>query len=481
MAETDPMPTTSQRHPPAIWFFFWGEFAERSSYYGMRAILFLYMTKVMLLSVKVAAPTFSAFKMTAYILPLAGGYIADRWLGRYWTIVGFAVPYVLGHFILGIPNLVAMTIALLLLAGGSGVIKPNISTLMGETYDDKRPGNERLRSAAFMWFYLSINVGALLSQFGLPIVRQNYILDHVTPEMRTELEQAMKEGKNILELAPPDIRQEAFAVAFTVPAWLMVGSLAAFAAGKPFYSNRRPQIVELSPEERALQRQTLTRLFGIFGLVVVFWMAYEHNDLLWVDFIEKNVNLKTPNWIPRSKLVGDTVAPDQLQFLNSLFVIILVPTFAILFGWLDPKVRVFTAFRKVLAGFLFTAAAVGIMATAAFMVQADPDTKVSVYWPAAAIIVLTFGEVLLYATMLEVAYAAAPKSMKGFVSACFLVTIALGNLVNMGWTMAYGTYFSPGTFFTITAGLVVAAAIAFIFVGKQFERSQAEAAAAGVT
>src|SRR6266853_463145 len=150
-------------HPRALWFFFWGEFAERSSYYGMRAILFLYMTKVLLLSVKVAGPTYSALKMTAYILPLAGGYIADRWLGRYWTIVGFAVPYVLGHFILGIPNHVALLIAMALLAGGSGVIKPNISTLMGQTYDEKRPGQEVLRSAAFNWFYLSINIGALIS------------------------------------------------------------------------------------------------------------------------------------------------------------------------------------------------------------------------------------------------------------------------------------------------------------------------------
>src|SRR5438874_7441312 len=92
-------------HPPAIWFFFWGEFAERSSYYGMRAILFLYMTTALHLATREAGPTYSAFKMACYFLPLAGGYIADRWLGRYWTIVGFAVPYVLGHFILGIPNL----------------------------------------------------------------------------------------------------------------------------------------------------------------------------------------------------------------------------------------------------------------------------------------------------------------------------------------------------------------------------------------
>src|SRR5262249_22756398 len=117
--------------------------------------------------------------------------------------------------------------------------------------------------------------------------------------------------------------------------------------------------------------------------------------------------------------------------------------------------------------------------------------KVSVFWPAAAVIVLTFGEVLLYGTMLEVAYAAAPKSMKGFITACFLLTNTLANLLNIPWTTMYGGSLKdavadrgpllPGPFFGITALVVVAAAMAFVFVGKQFERTQAEAAAAGVT
>src|SRR6202008_3608246 len=81
------------RHPPAIWFFFWGEFAERSSYYGMRQILALYLTTALLFANTTAAPISNGFKMACYFLPLLGGYIADRWLGRYWTIVGFSVPY----------------------------------------------------------------------------------------------------------------------------------------------------------------------------------------------------------------------------------------------------------------------------------------------------------------------------------------------------------------------------------------------------
>src|SRR5947209_1203789 len=71
-------------HPPAIWFFFWGEFAERSSYYGMRAILFLYMTNALHFSDTDASPMYAAFKMGCYVLPLLGGLLADHWFGRYW-------------------------------------------------------------------------------------------------------------------------------------------------------------------------------------------------------------------------------------------------------------------------------------------------------------------------------------------------------------------------------------------------------------
>jgi POT family proton-dependent oligopeptide transporter len=484
-------------HPAGLYFFFWGEFAERSSYYGMRAILMMYMTKALMMPDAKAAPIYAGFKSACYFLPLLGGYIADRWLGRYWTIVGFAVPYVLGHFVLGIPTNTTLFIALALLAMGSGVIKPNISTLMGETYDDKRPGQLGLRSAAFLWFYFSINIGALISQVALPEVRQNYILSHLSPELLEQANQLLQEGKDISPVVPTPLLQEAYGVTFQFPAWLMVASLLIFALGKPFYSHRKLEHRVLTPEERRLQWKTLASLFGIFALVVLFWFGYEHNDSLWVSFIANYVDLKVP-------LLDKTIAPDQLQFLNALFVLILIPTFNFLIARFDPQVRVATPMRKVLVGFFLTAAAVGIMSVAGFLVQGHTKTemqgeklveiatvKVSVLWPALAYIVLTFGEVLVYGTMLEIAYAAAPKSMKGMVTACFLLTNTLANWINMVWTPMYGGSLTdeaakrgpllPGQFYGITALVTLAAGVAFIFIGRQFARNQAEADAAGVT
>ena len=499
--------TVPTSHPAGLWFFFWGEFAERCSYYGMRAILFLYMTQVLRYADTDATPIYSYFKLACYFLPLLGGYIADRWLGRYWTIVGFSVPYVLGQFILGIPTTTAMFIALALLAGGSGVIKPNISTLMGQTYDQKRPGQDQLRTAAFNWFYLSINIGALISMFSLPLVRDHYIRSHLPPEARAAAAEAIEKGQPLTQIAPPEVLQSAYAVAFAFPMGLMTLSLLIFAAGKPFYAQEKSEHHALTPEERSLQWKTLRRLFGIFALVVLFWFGYEHNDTLWIAFTRDYVNLRVP-------LIGTTVSPDQLQFLNALFVIILIPVFNFTFARLDPDMKVFTRMRKILAGFFLTAAAIGIMAAAGYLAQGHTaqveqggklvevaTAKVSVFWPALAYIVMTFGEVLLYGTMLELAYTAAPKSMKGFVTACFLVTNAVGNFLNaglslgpvnlQGWATLYGGSLvddaakrgplMPGEFFGITALIVFAAGVAFIFIGRQFERTQAEAAAAGVT
>jgi POT family proton-dependent oligopeptide transporter len=423
---TQPVSTS---HPPAFWFIFWGEFAERASYYGMRAILPLYLVEVLHFSEQNGASIYSSFKMAAYFLPLMGGFLSDRYIGKYWGIVGFSVPYVLGHFILGIENIPAMIIALTLLAIGSGVTKPNISTLLGLTYDQQRPGQEQLLSAAFRWFYLSINIGALISQFVMPVLRTNF----------------------------------SYRIAFQFPAWVMVGALIAFALGKPYYAVEKPGPVNLTAEERRQRWETLKTLFGFFGLVVFFWFGYEHNDSLWVYFADKHMNL-TIDWL------GITVRGDQFQWINALCVILFVPTITLLSSAVDKQQRLFTAYNRVLVGFVVTTISIAIMSLAGFIAQGE--TKVSVLWIIFSYVLLTLGEVLVYSTGLELSYTAAPKNMKGFVTACFLVTNTLANFINIGFAKLYDTVLSPGVFFGVTAIVTFLATIAFFFVGSRLKPQQ---------
>ena len=98
-------------------------------------------------------------------------------------------------------------------------------------------------------------------------------------------------------------------------------------------------------------------------------------------------------------------------------------------------------------------------------------------WIVVAYILLTLGEVLLYGTMLDLSYAYAPARMKGSITACFLVTNALGNLINSQYAGTYNTVMSPQVFFSLDAAMCVGAAIAFFFVARQFNRGNAKAAA----
>jgi dipeptide/tripeptide permease len=531
-------------HPPAFWFIFWGEFAERCSYYGMRAILYFYLTQALLFPEGEGKALFSYFKSACYFLPLLGGYLADRYFGKYWTIVGFSVPYVLGHFVLGIETNPALFIALALLAGGSGVIKPNISTLMGKTYDQQRPGQKALLTSAFVWFYFSINVGSTLSLFFLPQLRTHYVdaflarydlkeearstgeggpgkawfvaVDGERRELTPEVAQKVREELGLPPEAVKRVRKDvglpeepaegerltaqkeaqrlekeltvaanryAYPLAFRVPAWLMVAALAAFALGKRFYA---VEVIDrtqtLSPEERAARWAVLKRLLGMFALFVFFWVAYEQNDNIWSEFandhiVEKVVDPQTGKVMATCVLrLGSwetSFPPDGFQWMNAALIIILVPLFGLMWRKLDPRGTRIPATRKIFVGFLWTAAAAGVMALASF--QAQGGEKVSAWWMVLSYFALTLGEILLYGTGLELSYTAAPQSMKGFVTACFLVTNALGNIINSQLSPYYKDRIAEGPFFILTAGIVIAAAIAFIYVGRQFDRRRQDA------
>jgi dipeptide/tripeptide permease len=425
VAQPAPAAKVPTSHPVAFWFFFWGEFAERASFYGMRTILALYLTSVLGFAATDAGPIQYRFKAAVYFLPLLGGFIADRFFGKYWTIVGFSIPYVAGHFILGIPHPIAVYIALALLAGGSGVIKPNISTLMGQTYDEQRPGQEKLLSSAFLWFYFAINVGSLISTFALPAIRDHYAGPHGD---KAQL-------------------QHAYALAFQFPAWVMVAALIVFAAGKPFYAKEKRVRRTPTAEERAERWKTLGKLAGIFTLIVFFWVPYEHNDTIWVWFIRDYVHLPhLPNIFGLNP--DQRIAPDQVQSLNPLFVLIFAPFFVWFFRKVDPNDRIFTATNRMLLGFGMGVLSALLMWAAAALAGGSPDApqglvvpesqKISILWPVAAYITLTLAEVLIYGTGLELSYTAAPQSMKGFITGCFLATIMIADLINDRMSQLYG-------------------------------------------
>ncbi|CAN5291762.1 hypothetical protein BH11PLA2_BH11PLA2_50060 [soil metagenome] len=374
MADSTPATTTGTpvktNHPIGFWFFFWGEFAERCSYYGMRAILALYMTERLGVDKADASTYMSFFIAACYFFPLIGGWLADNFFGKYWTIVLFSVPYVVAQFMVGIENRYLVLGSLILLAMGSGVIKPNISTLMGMTYMQQRPGQDKLSTSAFSWFYMAINIGAALSQFAMPWLRKNH----------------------------------GYQTAFLFPAALMTLALIIFAMGKRFYAKETierkviggpntpipadektltgiPVKYKLYSEEEAIVDKQqkwliLSRIGLVFLTVMFFWAIFDQSASTWVFFADTYMDTtiigeKAAEAGGQSVILsGDTVksllgdrelsmSADAIQGFNPLFIILFVPISVAIF-----KVVKLKATTKMIIGFALTGVSMAIMSMA---------------------------------------------------------------------------------------------------------------------
>ena len=421
-------------HPIGFWFFFWGELAERSSYYGMRAILALYMANQLGFSVEHSNTTMHCFIAGCYLLPLVGGFVADRFFGKYWTIVGFSLPYIIGQLLLSIESVPFLVTALVLLAMGSGVIKPNISTLMGLTYDQQRPGMTKLRSDAFAMFYGAINVGAALSSFAMPRIRKEW----------------------------------GYSVAFLFPAALMAFAFVIFALGKRFYAVEQVATEPKSPAQRSEQWAVLARIGGIFLVVTFFWSIFDQSTSTWTFFARDYLDLH---------LLGYDLEPDMIQGINPVLIILLLPPLTMLWHLLAAWGWNLRATDKMLIGFVLTTFCMGLMSAAGFLTT--PEHKVSVVWEFGAYVLMTIAEICISVVGLELAFTAAPKHMKGFVTACWLFTVFLGNLLDMVITPYYSTL-GPANYFGMLTVLMFVVAIAFAVVASRFNRLMAREDVAAV-
>jgi POT family proton-dependent oligopeptide transporter len=414
-------------HPLGFWFFFWGEFAERCSYYGMRAILLLYMIDRLKFSEETASAAMSYFIAACYFLPLVGGYLADNYIGKYRTIVGFSLPYILGHVILGIENVPFLILALSLLAMGTGVIKPNISTLMGMTYDQQRPGQTRLRSDGFAMFYGAINIGAAISSFAMPWIRDHY----------------------------------SYQIAFLFPAALMVVAFLIFAIGKPFYAVETIRRVRLTPEDRRARLVVLGRIFGLFVVVTFFWSIFDQAASTWTLFARDCLDLNLFGW---------KLAPDSIQGLNPILIILMLPPITLLWHLLARLGISLKPTDKMLIGFVLTAITMGIMSVAGY--RALTVGRVSVLWEVIPYVMITVAEICISVVGLELAFTAAPASMKSFVTACWLLTVFFGNMLNSQITPLYSKL-APGPYFGLFVLVMIPVTVAFVIIARRFNRAVA--------
>ena len=428
-------PDESNTLPPGIPYIVGNEAAERFSYYGMRAILVVFMTQYMMnssgqldvMSENEAQGYFHLFVSTVYFMPLFGALLADGLWGKYRTIIFLSLIYCLGHFALAIDNTrMGLLIGQGLIAMGAGGIKPCVSAHIGDQFGI---GNKHLMTKVFSWFYFAINFGAFTAMLIIP-----WLLDHYGPS-----------------------------IAFAVPGLLMLIATVTFWSGRYRFVHIQPAGINFIKEMFSrVGIKSLGKLASIYAFIAVFWALFDQTGSSWIVQAQKMDR----------RVFGFELLPSQIQAANPLLIMLLVPLFSYLIYPFLSRFFVLTALRKMTIGLFITVIAFAIPGS--LQRQLDMGFTPSIVWQLLAYILLTSAEVMVSITCLEFSYTQAPKTMKSFVMAFYFLSVAIGNLftsaVNFFIQNDDGTSKLAGAdYFWFFTGLMFITAVLFLFVSRRYK------------
>lgn len=429
--------------PTGIPYIVGNEAAERFSYYGMKTILVVFMTKYLMDGAGGAAPMqaaeaktwFHTFAMANYFFPIIGALVADIFLGKYLTIMALSVVYCFGHLALALDETrLGLSIGLTLIAIGSGGIKPCVSAHVGDQFTKK---NHTLLDKVFSYFYFAINFGGFFSALLTPV-----LLDKYGPS-----------------------------VAFGVPGVLMFIATVVFWMGRHAFVAVPPVGVKRFKEEvlskegvKALMHLTIVYLF-----IAVFWSLYDQTGSSWVLQAEK-LNRTIDLGFYKFELLA-----SQVQALNPILVMAFIPLFTFVVYPALGKFGALTSLRKIGIGFVITALSFALVAWTES--QLSSGETMSIGWQALAYIVITAAEVMISVTALEFSYTQAPKSMKSLVMGFYLLSVSLGNgitaLVNLLIQTPEGVDRLQGAaYYWFFAGLMAVASLLFVFVARGYKEQR---------
>ena len=488
------------RLPPQIPYIIGNEGCERFSFYGMRNILTQFLvSSALLFTVDAAIPqaeregaakeVFHTFVIGVYLFPLLGGWISDRFLGKYRTILWLSLVYCAGHACLSIfeSQKEGFYLGLFLIALGSGGIKPCVSAFVGDQFSQ---GNKHLAKLVFDAFYWIINFGSFFASllmpyflktwgpsiaFGIPGVlmfiatfifwlgRHKYVNvppaapnpDSFTRVART----ALTSGNSGLVWGAIGVLGAVVCLAlipltetFTVVTGfcLALVVLLVFAGAGTWTGLARAR--ERHPEAAVDGVRSVLRVLVIFALVTPFWSLFDQKASTWV--LQANGMVK-PSWFQ----------PSQMQALNPALVMILIPfNNLVLYPALRRAGLEPTALRRMATGILFSGLA--WIVVGGMQVVLDGGTPFTIVWQVLPYALLTFGEVLVSATGLEFAYSQAPAAMKGVLMSFWSLSVTVGNL----WVLLVNaTVKHPAAIAAIEgAGFGVTAFQMFFFAGMAF-------------
>ncbi len=391
-------PADLEGMPPGVPHIIGNEAAERFSFYGMKAVLAIFMVQYLHLmdgrgpsamNEAEATARVHLFNGAVYLTPLLGALLADVFLGKYRTIIALSLVYCAGHAALACMGAFGhspwwLMAGLGLIALGSGGIKPCVSAHVGDQFGAR---NAHLLPRIFNWFYFSINIGAFVSMMLTP-----WLMEWHGPHW-----------------------------AFGVPGVLMAIATLVFWMG-------RKRFIHVPPAGKGFVREIISgggwkvmlKLLPLYLFVAMFWALFDQTGSTWI-FQSQDMD---------RNFLGFEWLPSQIQSLNSVFVLTFIPLFSYgLYPMLD-KVWKLTPLRKIGLGLFVMASSFALVTVIQQWIEGGARPNIS--WQILAFALLTASEVMVSIVALEYAYTQSPRTMKSVIMCFYLGAVAIGNFLVAG-------------------------------------------------
>jgi POT family proton-dependent oligopeptide transporter len=484
-------------HPRGLSTLFFTELWERFSFYGMRAILILFMTAPLAagglaFDTAKAGVIYGAYTALVYMVALPGGWLADRFLGQRRATLYGGIVIMSGHLSLAVPTLASFYLGLALLVVGTGLLKPNISTMVGQLY---APEDAR-RDAGFSIYYMGINIGAflaplacgwlgqsqqfrdLLSSAGIePGAAWHFGFGLAAIGMFIGLLQYLRGGKHLGAAGLEPIRPSGPGAEARQRRQLALGLLVALAAiGVPILLSATGAVaitaeavagafgwvllatvaglfgwIFLSASWAPAERRRLTVILVLFVGAAVFCAVFEQAGSTHNLFSERSTD---------ATLLGMSFPTTWLLSLNSLFIIALAPAFAWL--WVRLGSRDPSSPAKFAVGLLFAGLGFAILIAAARLASAG--VKVSPLWLVATYFLHTVGELCLSPVGLSAMTRLAPARVAGLMMGVWFLAASVGNYLGGQLASLYESLSLPALFGAVTAFALAAALLLALLV-----------------
>ncbi|MEK7234704.1 MAG: POT family MFS transporter [Elusimicrobiota bacterium] len=440
----------TDRFPRQIRYIVGNEACERFSFYGMRSILVVFMVGQLLMEKSESTAVYHYFVSACYLFPLLGAWIADRFWGKYKTILILSLGYCLGHGILAMfDSKAGLYAGLFFIALGSGGIKPCVSAFVGDQFTSK---NKHLVKSVFNVFYWAINFGSFFSTMMIP-----WVLDRFGPSWAFGIPGVLMAialfifwlGRAQYVNAPPT--RTTGSVGFIPIFWYALINWNR--QGNGFWAPARKKFKVADVEAAG----AAGAIFKLFATVSIFWALFDQHGSSWVlQAQQMDLNV-----------LGVQFKASQIAALNPLMVMGLIPIFA--YGIYPGIEKLFgiimTPLRRMSVGMVLTA--LSFVAAGLVEVALDGGIKVNVSWQFIQYVLITVSEVMISITGLEFAYTQAPRSMKSTIMSFWLLTVFVGNMIT-AWIAAINI-FKGAMFFFFFAGLMAAVSVIFIWSAARYK------------